>query len=147
MHNFFHFFCILKCSAQREKLDICSIPHPHIHQCSCNQYQADPIFSALRHFSKPLFGISFCRQVPREGKHLGRGSQKSFVLPQPPPTLTSSPNMRCGPDRMSWPLWMKIYFLEDTFSKAYHVFLLIIRLETNLHNALSIYFFVYRHNK
>lgn len=61
VQNFKNFWYILKCSAQREKLDTCSIAHPHIHRCFSNQYQADSIFSALGHLSKLLFGISFCR--------------------------------------------------------------------------------------
>lgn len=118
---FFHFGCILKHSAQREKFPIWRISHPHIHHSSYNQSQGDPTFSALGHFSKPFFGISFCRQVLRESKHKTRALQKSLVLSQPLPTLASSPKMRCGPNRWDAlaPLTWRSVFWKILFGKFY----------------------------
>lgn len=116
---FFHFCCLLKHSTKRKKCDICSIPHLHIHQYSYKQYQADPIFSALGHFSKSFFGISFYRQVLGERKQIIGVLQKFCAS-------TTSPSSGLQSQNEAWteqvgytgPFDLKICFLQDSFWKV-----------------------------
>lgn len=120
-HNFFSFWLYFKTFCSKGKvshLEDLSSPHPSLF---LQPVPGWPNLFSLGPFSKPFFGISFCRQVLRESKHKTRALQKSFVLPQPLPTLASSPKMRCGPNRwdaLALLTWRSVFW-KILFGKFY----------------------------